>query len=463
MVDLDPSVPEGELEMLLTQIQNTQGEDHLAFRRRQPYVSRLVKQLVTASEGVVLHCDSTYLITGGLGALGLQVARWMVEQGAKHLVLTGRREASDTAQKVIRQLEQQGTKVLLLQGDVSKPEDVAQMIEVIKSSFPPLRGIIHAAGVLDDGVLQQMSWESLRSVMAPKVEGAWNLHTLTQNSLLDFFICFSSVASLLGSPGQGNYAAANAFMDGLVYHRRAMGLPGLSINWGPWSTAGMAVNLDSRYQSRMVAMGITPLASEQGLVVLGQLLEQSLPQVGVLPVEWSVFQEQFSFSNQMPLLSELVAQSESAKTKQHELLERLESAPECDRQNILITHIQTEVANVLGLDSSELLDPDVGFVDMGMESLMAVEVQNRLQNNLGTPLAATLAIEYPTIRKLSNYLAEEVMGLESLEKSNLDLTKIEDEQANVLSEIEQLGEDDIEASIAQKLAKLETLIGQELK
>ncbi|AOX01783.1 short-chain dehydrogenase [Moorena producens PAL-8-15-08-1] len=459
MVDLDPSAPQGEVEMLLAQIQNTQGEDHLAFREGFSYVPRLVKQVLAESKEVLWDDHSTYLITGGLGALGLQVAQWMVSQGARHLVLTGRREASGTAIEIIRELEQLGTKVLLLQADVSKPEDVAQMVQVIKSSLPPLKGIIHAAGVLDDSVLQMMSWESLRSVMAPKLEGAWNLHTLTQNSPLDFFICFSSVASLLGSPGQGNYAAANAFMDGLVYHRRAMGLPGLSINWGPWSTAGMAVNLDSRYQSRMVAMGISPLASEQGLQILGQLLEKSLPQVGVLPVEWSVFQEQFSFANQMPLLAELVTESESTKTKQHELLERLESAPECDRQNILITHIQTEVAKVLGLDSSDLLDPDQGFVDMGMDSLMAVELKNRLQNNLRIPLAATLAIEYPTIQKLSKYLAEEVMGWRLPEKSDMNLPKIEEEHGNALSEVKQIAEDDVESLIAKEVEELKTLLG----
>ncbi|NER24036.1 MAG: SDR family NAD(P)-dependent oxidoreductase [Symploca sp. SIO1C2] len=459
MVDLEPSAPEGEVEMLLAQIQDTQGEDNLAFREGKLYVPRLVKQVLAPSKEVVLDDHSTYLITGGLGALGLQVAQWMVSQGARHLVLTGRREASGTTIELIRQLEQLGTQVLFLQADVSKPEDVAQMVKVIQSSLPPLKGIIHAAGVLEDSVLQMMSWESLRSVMAPKLKGAWNLHTLTQNSPLDFFICFSSVASLLGSPGQGNYAAANAFMDGLVYHRRSLGLPGLSINWGPWSKAGMVVNLDSRYQSRMVAMGITPLASEQGLQILGQLLEQSLPQVGVLPVEWSVFQERFSFGNQMPLLAELVTKSESTKTKQHELLERLESVPECDRQNILITHIQTEVAKVLGLDSSELLDLDGGFVDMGMDSLMAVELKNRLQNNLGITLAATLAIEYPTIQKLSKYLAEEVMGWRLPEKSDMNLPTIEEEQGNALSEVKQIAEDDVESLIAKEVEELKTLLG----
>ncbi len=465
LVDLDPQTPESQTEKLLQFLtENNQREDHLAFRGEPTYIARLVKLSLKPTQSLSLESNATYLITGGLGALGLQSAQWMVEKGAKNLVLTGRKQPSAHAQLTIEQLQKAGAQVLVLCGDISIEEDATKILEEIKASLPTLRGVIHAAGLLDDSLLRQMSWEQFTQVMAPKVQGAWHLHSLTQNLPLDFFVCFSSMASLLGSPGQGNYAAANAFMDALVHHRRAMGLPGLSINWGPWAEGGMVGYLDSRHQSRMTAMGISPLVSEQGLQLLGQLLGQSLPQVGVLPVEWSVFQQQFTAGNQMPLLSELRRKTESIEeakptnTKKNELLKLLESAPKSDKQNILIAHIQIEVTQILRLDSSELLDLDGGFVDMGMDSLMAVELKNQLQNNLGTPLPATLAIEYPTIRKLSNYLAEEVMGWELIEKNTLDFPKIKDKKANVLSEIEQLEEDDIEASITEKLAKLEILL-----
>ncbi|NER24034.1 MAG: SDR family NAD(P)-dependent oxidoreductase, partial [Symploca sp. SIO1C2] len=188
--------------------------------------------------------EGSYLITGGLGALGLRVAQWMVDIGAGHLVLMGRSAPSEAAQQVINQLERAGAQVVVVSGDVSKKQDVVRILAEIDSSYPPLRGVIHGAGVLDDGVLQQMSWERFTRVMAPKVEGAWHLHTLTEHLEIDFFVCFSSMASLLGSPGQGNYAAANGFMDALAHHRRAKGLAGLSINWGPWAEAGMAERLE---------------------------------------------------------------------------------------------------------------------------------------------------------------------------------------------------------------------------
>ena len=417
MVDLNPLAPEGEVEMLLTQIQHTH-EDHLAFRQGQLYAPRLLKQFLKPSETFVLKDHSTYLITGGFGALGLQVGKWMVEQGAKHLVLIGRRKPSDKAIEVIRQLEQQGTQVLILQGDVSKPQDVTQILEIIDSSAPPLKGIIHAAGVLDDGLLQQMSWESLQKVMAPKVEGAWNLHTLTQTCSLDFFVCFSSVASLLGSPGQGNYACANAFMDALIHHRHAMSLPGLSINWGPWAEVGMAVNSDSCHHNRMATMGINSLTLEQGLNVTGYLLGQSLAQVGVLPVDWSVFLSQFSRSNQTSLLCELLKETESQdknkpiNKKQNEPLKQIKAASAKEREKILIAYFQNEISQVLRAEDSQI-DAQQPLNTMGLDSLMAVELRNRLQTDLEVDVPIVKFIENINIVDLSVLVNEQLILIEN--------------------------------------------------
>ena len=170
---------------------------------------------VVTTPPLTFRGDSTYLITGGMGGLGLLMARWMVEKGARYLVLVGRSGASSGLSSQMKELEQAGAKVVVAQADVSSVEQVAGVLTEIEQSLPPLRGIVHAAGLLDDGVLMQLSWERIARVMAPKVEGAWNLHTLTQNMPIDFFVLFSSAASLLASPGQANHAAANAFLDAL--------------------------------------------------------------------------------------------------------------------------------------------------------------------------------------------------------------------------------------------------------
>jgi acyl carrier protein len=323
---------------------------------------------------------------------------------------------------------------------------------------------VHAAGVLDDGILLQQNWERFAKVMAAKVKGTWNLHRLTQELPLDFFVSFSSAASLLGAPGQGNYAAANAFLDAIAHYRRAAGLPGLSINWGPWSEAGMAVSLGERDRDRMAAQGIEPIPLAQGLSILEQFLGQTTPQVGVLPIEWSVFRKQLSAGRQLPLLSELVGEVEpqeetkQALAQQHEILQQLEAAPPGNRHSLLIRHIQSEAAKVMKLEPSQLPDPQKGFFDMGMDSLMAVELKNCLDASLGCSLPATVVFESPTIKDLAEYIAMNVLSWNPSTTDNEKLPQGEQELSKALSEVKQLAEDEVEASIDRELAELETLL-----
>src|SRR5207253_3246325 len=182
----------------------------------------------------------SYLITGGLGGLGLSLAGWMVENGARHLALVGRHAATAAEENALMVLREAGANVVVINLDVAQPDQVGQALAEIDQSMPPLRGVVHAAGVLDDGILMHLDRERFESVMSPKLAGAWNLHRLTLDKALDFFILFSSSAALLGAPGQGSYAAANAFLDALAHYRRRLGLKALSINWGNWLEVGLA-------------------------------------------------------------------------------------------------------------------------------------------------------------------------------------------------------------------------------
>lgn len=367
----------------------------------------------TVDEGQLsVQPDASYLITGGFGALGLEVAEWLIEKGARHLVLTGRSEASVATKQRISSFEQSGAKVLVVQADVSQADRVVEVLEKIDSQLPPLRGIIHAAGVLDDGVLQQQSLERFEQVMAPKVAGAWNLHTLTQHLPLEFFVCFSSMSSLIGSTGQSNYAAANAFMDTLCHYRQALGLPGLSINWGPWSQVGMTANLDSQNQNRIQTNGIGTIAPQQGLTVLEQLLNQSSAQVAVIPINWSEFLSKSSFNS--PFFANFTHTAK--KLEQSDFRTRLEMANASDRQPLLIEHICSQVAKVLGRNLSTL-DQEQRFFELGMDSLTAVELRNRLQNSLRCSVPPNLAFDYPTVTKLANYLVLEIFPLDFAQES----------------------------------------------
>ncbi|MEE8526152.1 MAG: SDR family NAD(P)-dependent oxidoreductase [Thermoanaerobaculia bacterium] len=350
--------------------------------------------------------DGSYLITGGLGALGLQVARWLVERGARHLVLVSRRQAADAPQDALQQLADLGAQVAVVSGDVTRPQEVARIFAGIDAATP-LRGVVHAAGVLDDGVLDNLDWERFAKVMAPKLAGAWNLHSSSRGQPLDFFVSFSSAASLLGSPGQGSYAAANAFLDALAHYRRSAGLPALAIDWGPWAENGMAQSRDRRTRARWRRRGMSPLQPRHGLAVLELLLRQETPQVAVLPVRWRRFVADLPASAEPPMLAEIVRRAESREVpaaSRAPLERRLREAPSADRRQLLEAFVHEQAARVLGLDSTKILEPKRPLKELGIDSLMAVELRNALAAGLGESLPTTLVFDYPTPKALIDFL-----------------------------------------------------------
>ncbi len=411
-----------EIDKLLEEIEHPENEDQIAFRLQERYVARLEQsdlgssgrrqqQRVTPS----FRADSTYLITGGSGGLGLALARWIViHGGVKHLVLASRSGASHATRVVTSELEQKGAKVLVINVDVSQENQVAQMLATVRSTMPSLRGIIHAAGVLDDGVLLQQNWERFNKVMAPKLKGTWNLHMLTQDMPLDFFTLFSSGASLLGSTGQGNYAAANAFMDGLAHYRRLRGLPAVSINWGAWSEAGMATT-STQIQRQLVKDGMQPIGLVQGMEILEQVLEQSPVQIGVLPIDWTKFVQHFMGSEKPAFLERLLngvhveSNGTSLRAQQDTLLRTMKAVPESEQLDILRGVVRQQIRLVLGFDAGFKLEPEQNLFEVGMDSLMAVELRNRLHALLGTLLPASLVFDHPNAEALTTYLAKAML------------------------------------------------------
>lgn len=362
--------------------------------------------------------DATYLIAGGLGALGMHLARWLAAQGARSLLLLGRRSPSAETQAAIGELERSGVTVRTVRADIANISALAAACEpwLAAEASEPLGGVFHLAGVLDDGLLVQQDWERCAAVLQPKLAGAWNLHQLTQHLDLDYFVCFSSMASLLGSSGQGSYAAANAFLDGLAQYRHSLGLSALSLNWGPWAEAGMAARLDDRTQTRFAARGLTAIAPETGLRLLGQLLSQTTPQVGVLPIHWPTFIAYGRDAGlKMPLLEAIERAQQTtngAVPAAPNGLRQLVGSAAGDRSASMADYLRAELAKVMGYGSPAAIEPTEPFSDLGMDSLMAVEFGNRLQANLGQPIAKTLVFDYPTIDALAAYLAE-TLTLES--------------------------------------------------
>ena len=423
LIDLDPDAGAlvEEARSLLHALLSPDGEDCIALRGQHRWAPRLVKSRGPTAEGTSgrlrgfpadvpawrPRADGTYLMTGGLGALGLQVASWMVERGARHLVLAGRSGASDAASAAIRAMQEQGARIEIVRMDVTCEGEVTRALEGIRLTMPPLRGVIHAAGVLDDGVLVRQDRARFSKVLAPKVQGAWNLHVATRDLTLDAFILFSSGASLLGSPGQGSYAAANAFLDALAHRRRAEGLSALSIHWGPWSEGGMAASLDSREQQRWASRGVGSIPPAEGLAILARLLGGGFPaEVGVLLIDWARFVEALHPSG--ALLADLLGSRHARSPEGGSFMQRLTASPPRDRMDLLVTFLQGLVADLLGLDASSMPEPQQGLFALGLDSLMALDLRNRLVGEVGRALPTTLLFNHPNVDALAHYLAQEL-------------------------------------------------------
>ena len=287
------------------------------------------------------------------------------------------------------------------------------MLSRTAERLAPLAGVVHAAGALDDGVLSQQSWPRFEQVLAPKVGGAWHLHELTREMPLDLFVCFSSVASLLGSPGQGNYAAANAFLDALAHHRRAAGLPALTVNWGPWFGGGMASSLSEGERRRLSAQGLDSLSPEQALGALDDLLAAGATQAGVLRMDWPKLLRSFPRGGEPPLLSELARQvprSGGGPTarRQEQLLRDLEQAPAERRRELLVAYLQGQAMRVLGIPPDQLPDPRQPLTELGLDSLMGVELKNRLAVELGVETPLERFVEVSTVDQLAEMLSEQL-------------------------------------------------------
>jgi acyl transferase domain-containing protein/acyl carrier protein len=345
---------------------------------------------------VSLRREGSYLITGGLGALGLHVAGWMAKHGAGELVLVGRNAPGRAALSAIRTIEQSGVRVVVEAADVSLAEELEPIIREINRGGRPLSGVVHAAGVLDDGVLTKQTWERFARVMAPKVEGAWHLHQLTAGMDLDFFIMFSSLASLLGSPGQGNYAAANAFLDGLAHHRHTLGLPATSLNWGPWAGGGMAESSQSAGWQR-VFPGIRPLQAGDGLNLLARVLRGGCAnQVAAFTLRPGSPVHDLGASVRPGSVTHRMGSSiNGVQSRRH--------GAELHGQELL-AFLSKEVAKIMGIEDGGILGAEQPLFEAGLDSLMAVEFRNVLTAVFDRPLPSTLLFEFATLQKLAAFL-----------------------------------------------------------
>jgi acyl transferase domain-containing protein/acyl carrier protein len=412
LIDLDATPGEESLTALCKEICGDEEEDEVALRGQRRYVARLVHHTLAESQSslpALFRPDSTYLITGGLGGVGLRTAQWMIEQEARHLVLMGRRGASDEMEAKLQAMRERGAAITVIKGDVAREDHLAAALTRIRDTLPPLRGIFHCAVVLDDSILVQLDRERILGVMPPKIDGAWNLHRMTLAEPLDYFVLFSSAASLIGSPGQGNYAAANAFMDLLAHYRRLQGYPALCVNWGRWGEVGQAIK-EGRGE-RLDVRGFASIKPEEGLAILGSLLCQNQPQIGVMSFHlsrWSQFYPHLTRSSLFAsLLEEVGALSEMEASQLHLTREVLAELDRKERQQLLGQYLNDCIARVLGYSALKL-DAQQQLNRLGIDSLMAVELRNRIGADLDVVIPVAAFLQGITFEQLITQIEEQV-------------------------------------------------------
>jgi NADPH:quinone reductase-like Zn-dependent oxidoreductase/acyl carrier protein len=395
--------------------------------------------------------DASYMITGGLGGLGLSAARWLAERNAGHIVLLGRSGITNAEQKAaVDAILAKGTRVSVAKADVSNRAHLEPIFANIAASGMPLRGIIHAAGLLDDGLLTQQTPERFRKVMAPKARGAWLLHELTLELTLDFFVMYSSAAGLLGSPGQGNYAAANTFLDALAHHRTVLGLPALSIDWGVFSEVGGAAAQDNR-GARMASRGIGSLTPDEGLTALGCLLEGNDSQLAVMLLnlrQWASFNQPAASSK---MLSQLWAEQETEAnppTGDSALVDRLANADPRAREALLLEILRAQAGQVLRIPESSL-DVEAPFSSLGIDSLMGLELRNRIETVLGIKVPATLVWTFPTVMELARHLSASTGMAPPAPELNLEQPPPEPEESD--SALQTLSDDELADALRSEL------------
>ena len=333
---------------------------------------------------------------------------------------------------------------------------LAEVLAAARRELPPLVGVLHAAGVLDDGVLLRLDWERFERVLAPKLQGAVNLHELTAGDPLELFVLYSSMVSMVGSLGQASYAAGNAALDALAHHRRGLGLPATSVNWGPWSEAGMAAERADENRARFDAMGLSSIDPEEGHALLARILRGREDQVGVLPIEWSRFLAQLRGSGAPPFFDEVAAASRVAGARGAgdaaagpDLAEALDQAPPGERRARLLALLQEELARVLGFGSGAEIDPEQPFLELGVDSLLAVDLRNRLEAGLAVSLSATLLFDHPTPAALADHLLAELDGRAASGATGAEgAGELDEDEAELLAELEALSEEEVERQLA---------------
>jgi acyl transferase domain-containing protein/acyl carrier protein len=424
LLDVDPTATEdANAAALWAAVRGADDEDQLALRDGATLAPRIERRAAPNAAAPTFSATGKYLVTGGLGNIGLRIAEWLVANGARHVVLNGRTGLPDRATwdtlaadapayrrvQAVRKLEAQGATVTVLTADLSRPEAA----DVLRAAFAPgeLRGVLHAAAVFDANPIERATADELRRVLDTKTVGATVVSDLARAAKADFVVLFSSTTSLLGVRGMAAYAAANQALDSLAHALRRDGVPALSVDWGTWDELG---DLSEEVRQSYVRAGLLPMPAGQALEALGRAIAAGETQLTIAQIDWSALKTIYQARRRRPILAHVtnreapvvqrVEQAVAQSAAPADVLTEIAALPEAERSRRLLEIVRTTAASVLALQPEEV-DPQLGLFEMGMDSLMSVELRSRLERAVGRKLPSTLTFNYPNVRALAGYLA----------------------------------------------------------
>jgi myxalamid-type polyketide synthase MxaE and MxaD len=444
-IDLSYKTNEEEIELLIKTLYFDDKETLRLIRDNQSYVARLAPiKIADVSNSTIFSTEHSYLVVG-IGGIGIEVVNWLAQNKVKYLILLTRSELTNEAKNLVSSLNNLSVSIKVIKADIADYERLKEAFLEIEREMPPIKGIFQTAGVLDDGLILQQTPEKFKQVIKPKILGTWNLHLLSLAMDLDFFVLFSSAASTLGSRGQSNYSAANSFLDALAHYRRSLGKAAVSINWGPWEKVGMAARLKDVGKNGLT--GVKNISPEQALAALKHIMEQDIRQIGVFSINFRQWQRFYPKWAKLSIFDELNKQTFN-NVVENDLRDVLALQSNLAKRQTLEDHISKQIAQILHLPE-ERLDINRSFQELGVDSLMALEIRSRLENSLAIILPATLIWLCPNINSLVPYVAQK-MGVdlenEPIEKAQETISSID--QVKEMSEIE------AEASLLEELNKL---------
>ncbi|WP_442509431.1 thioester reductase domain-containing protein [Novipirellula sp. SH528] len=398
------------------------GKNVLSFPADQTAASALSIGPCT-EDGQLLRADASYLITGGAGGFGWEIAKWMIRQGARHVVLISRSGPSEDAAIEIESLRAEGVTIQDVRGDATKREDVERVIKQIHAESPALKGVVHAAMVLDDAFIADLNEERFAKVLYPKMLGAWNLHHFTRDIALDHFICFSSFSNVVGATKQANYNAGNSFLDALAHHRRASGLPALTLNWGALLDAGFVAR-NNKTAEYLDGVGLKAFRISEALDVFAEMILRDTALVGAGRVDWKQLSKVSDAVATLPMY-ESVRQDMTPNPSNSGLQSQLRSASQHERLEILCDFVASQVAGVFGIESANV-DRETSLAQVGIDSLMAVELINRIETAAGTRIPMNRILRGPSVRELSHVILELMSEFDESEKDTPSKPAIEE-------------------------------------